>query len=223
MQRLVRGHDVQSMSTRMSYFFIYALLFSFWLSFFACFSSDCFSSVILVGVAERGDDTRVSEQWYTLDFPFPFFPSFFVICKKIKSCYWNYVVFQSCRVLIHVRHRSSVFHFWGLIWTRTTHTKLKDTPSHLYCVLDVYIYFVFSFSCFFAPSILYLAHCFMSKLDQFPYTWLTTQLNWNCLFRTDRVSCLFVCVCVYVETGYELWGVFSIPLLSRDWSLIGII
>lgn len=62
MQRLVRGHDVQSMSTGMSCFFIYAFLFSFWLSFFVCFSSDCFSSVILVGVAERGDDTRVSEQ-----------------------------------------------------------------------------------------------------------------------------------------------------------------
>ena len=144
-------------------------------SYMLWFHSDYpFLSAFLLIVFKRDFGGRCwARRWYTnlraMIYPgFSLFLSFFLsfffaICKRIKSCYWIYVVSKFCRVLIHRRHRLpfyhvpfSVFFFFEDWFDPGRRTRnLKDTPSHLYRVPYVYS---FSFPFFFSSPPFFLWH-----------------------------------------------------------------
>lgn len=181
----------------MSNLFIYAFISILVILFSVCFSSDCSSSVIFGGRCW-------ARRWYTSlramlypGFPFSFFLSFLWHMQEDKSFYWNYVS-HFRRDLIHVRYRLTfyrVLFIYLMIWSRTTHTELQKIPRPICCLFFMF----YAFSSVSSPSILSMPHCSMSR--EFWYTWLTTQLSWNCLFeRTGYL--VYVCV----NTGGELLG-----------------
>lgn len=125
------------------------------------------------------------------------------MCKKIKSCYLNYVVsilssLDSCEASFTILPCTFLLFFSFLsidLNQDDAHETLKDTPSHLYCVLDVYVYFVSFFFLLFCPLHSFSGTLLHEQAGPIPIYLANSTTQLKLSFSNGPG---IVCVCVYM-------------------------